>query len=189
MFASSLRHPQCRRTAILALPALVALTFGLAACGGSTGAASPSSPSSAGSGANGSAAPSPSNAATPAGSGTALAVKSTSLGTILTNGEGFTVYAFDADNGTMSNCTGACLTAWPPVIATGSTPQVGSGVTKSLVGVATQADGTRQLTYAGRPLYLYAGDSTPGATTGDGSTAFGARWDALTPSGKDATSG
>jgi predicted lipoprotein with Yx(FWY)xxD motif len=116
-------------------------------------------------------------------------VRSTSLGKILTDGRGFTVYAFDADKGTKSACYGACATAWPPVTATSTTPKVGAGLKQSLVGEATRTDGTRQLTYAGRPLYLFQGDSAPGNTSGDGSQAFGARWDALTAKGKDASGG
>ena len=41
-------------------------------------------------------------------------VRHTSLGTILTDGQGFTVYAFEADKGTRSQCSGACAAAWPP---------------------------------------------------------------------------
>jgi predicted lipoprotein with Yx(FWY)xxD motif len=179
MHASNVRRTQGRRRgAVLALPALFAAALSLAAC--SPGGAS---------GPYGNAAPSPSKAPAPAASSTALAVRQTSLGTILTDGRGFTLYAFDADKGTMSNCSGACAAAWPPETTTGTDPQVGSGVTQSLVGRTTRADGTTQLTYAGRPLYLFKGDSAPGSTNGDGSTAFGARWDALTATGKDASGG
>jgi predicted lipoprotein with Yx(FWY)xxD motif len=179
MHASNGRHTRGRRRgAVLALPALFAAALGLAACSPG-GAAGP----------YGNAAPSSSTGHAPAASGTALAVRQTSLGTILTDGRGFTLYGFDADKGTMSNCSGACAAAWPPDTTTGTGPQVGSGVTQSLVGRTTRADGTSQLTYAGRPLYLFTGDSAPGSTNGDGSTAFGARWDALTPSGKDASGG
>jgi predicted lipoprotein with Yx(FWY)xxD motif len=184
MHTSSLRRTQGpRRGAVLAVPALVAAApLGVAACGSPSAASSGSSP-------YGNAAPSPSKAPAPAASGTALALRQTSLGTILTDGRGFTLYAFDADKGTMSNCSGTCATAWPPDTATGTDPQVGSGVTPSLVGQTTRADGTRQFAYAGRPLYLVTGDSAPGNTHDDGSTAFGARWDALTATGQDATGG
>src|SRR4051812_14876494 len=184
MHTSSLRRTQGRRRgAVLALPALfAAAALGLAACGSPSAASTGSSP-------YGSTSPSPSNAPAPAASGDALAVRQTSLGTILTDGRGFTLYAFDADKGTTSNCSGACATAWPPAPASGTDAQVGSGVMQSLVGQATRADGTTQLTYAGRPLYLFKGDSAPGNTNGDGSTAFGARWDALTATGQDATNG
>ncbi len=182
MHTSGLRGtPRHRRGALLALPALFAAAVSLAAC-------SPSSASNPGSSpAYGSAAPSSSTPSAPAASGAALAVRQTSLGTILTDGRGFTLYAFDADNGTTSNCSGACAVAWPPATTTSTDPQVGTGVSQSLVGKTTRADGTTQLTYAGRPLYLFKGDSAPGDTNGDGSMAFGARWDALTATGKDAT--
>jgi predicted lipoprotein with Yx(FWY)xxD motif len=189
MHASNVLHTQGRRRgAVLALPVLFAAALGLAACGTSS-AASPGRSPGGSAPLYGSTSPSPSKAPAPAGSGDVLAVRHTSLGTILTDGRGFTVYAFDADKGTMSNCSGACATAWPPAPATGTDSQVGNGVTQSLVGQATRADGTTQLTYAGRPLYLFKGDSAPGNTNGDGSTAFGARWDALTATGQDATSG
>lgn len=182
------RAQRRRRGAVLALPVLIATAVGLAACSPSN-ASSPGSSSSGGGGLYGNSTPSQSTAATPAASGTVLAVRSTSLGKILTDGRGFTVYAFDADKGTKSACSGACATAWPPVTATGTAPHVGTGVTQSLVGEATRADGTKQLTYAGRPLYLFQGDSAPGDANGDGSTAFGARWDALTATGTNATGG
>jgi predicted lipoprotein with Yx(FWY)xxD motif len=180
MDTSSVRRTHGRRRGAV-LTVIAAGALGLAACSPS-GTNSASSP-------YGNSAPSPSQGAPPAASGTALAVTSTSLGTILTDSRGFTLYAFDADQGTTSACSGACATAWPPVTVTGSSPQAGSGVTQSLVGESTRADGTTQLTYAGRPLYLFTGDSAPGNTNGDGSTAFGARWDALTAAGQDATGG
>jgi predicted lipoprotein with Yx(FWY)xxD motif len=165
------------------VPALAAAAvLGLTACGSGGGANS-------GGSLYGNASQSPSKVAAPASSGDALAVRQTSLGTILTDGRGFTLYAFDADKGTTSECTGACATAWPPATVTGASPKVGTGVTQSLVGESTRSDGSTQLTYAGRPLYLFEGDSKPGDTNGDGSTAFGARWDTLTPAGKDATGG
>jgi predicted lipoprotein with Yx(FWY)xxD motif len=184
MHASNVRRTQGRRRgAVLAVPALAAAAvLSLAAC-------SPSGATSSGSSAYGNNSASPSKPPAPAASGTALAVRQTSLGTILTDGRGFTLYGFDADKGTMSNCSGACAAAWPPDTTTSTDPQIGSGVSQSLVGKTTRADGTTQLTYAGRPLYLFKGDSAPGNTNGDGSMAFGARWDALTASGKDASGG
>lgn len=190
MHTSLVRTQGRWRRAVFALP-LFAAAIGLAACNSSDSASPSGSSGGGGGGLYGNSTPTPtqSKAATPAGGGTALAVRSTSLGKILTDGRGFTVYAFDADKGTKSACSGACASAWPPVTATGTTPHVGAGVTQSLVGEATRADGSRQLTYAGHPLYLYQGDSAPGDASGDGSQAFGARWDALTASGEDATGG
>jgi predicted lipoprotein with Yx(FWY)xxD motif len=181
MHASSLRRTLGRRRgAVLALPALAAagaLTLG--ACSQGAAASPGSGP------VYGSTSPSSSTGSAPAGSGTALAVR----GKILTDGRGFTVYAFEADKGTMSNCSGACATAWPPVTTTGTTPKVGTGVKQTLVGQTARSDGTRQLTYAGHPLYLFEGDSAPGNTNGQGSQAFGARWDVVTPTGQEVTTG
>jgi predicted lipoprotein with Yx(FWY)xxD motif len=143
----------------------------LAACSPS-GAATPSS------------SPSSSTSSAPAAS-PALAVRSTSLGTILTDGRGFTLYEFGADQGTTSACTGACATAWPPATVTGSTPQAGTGVTQSLVGESTRSDGSTQLTYAGHPVYLFSKDTAPGNTSGQGLTAFGGSWHALTATGQE----
>jgi len=129
-------------------------------------------------------------AARPGGAagGAVLAVRHTALGTILTTGRGFTVYAFEADHGTASACTGACAAAWPPVTA-GSAPITVAGGAGALAGQTTRPGGARQLTYAGHPLYTFAGDAGPGATNGQGSQAFGARWDVLTAVGQEVTGG
>jgi hypothetical protein len=79
--------------------------------------------------------------------------------------------------------------AWPPAAATSPSPQLGTGVTQSLVGQTMRADGTTQLTYAGHPVYLFAHDSAPGSTSGQGLQAFGARWDVLTATGQELTTG
>lgn len=122
-------------------------------------------------------------------SGDALMVSSdASLGQIVTNGQGRTVYRYDldtADSG-KSSCTGSCATAWPPVTVSGSGTPTVAGVSQSLVGVITRADGTKQLTLAGWPLYTYAGDSGPGSVTGQGVAGI---WWAVTPSGAKAAAG
>jgi predicted lipoprotein with Yx(FWY)xxD motif len=183
MHTSSLRLTQGRRRgAILALPALFGAALSLAACTSPSAASTGSSP-------YGSTAPSPSKAPATAATGSALAVRSTSLGTILTDGRGFTLYAFEADKGTTSACSGACAMAWPPVTTAGTSPQIGTGVTKSLVGQTTRPDGTTQLTYAGHPVYLFVKDTAPGTTSGQGLQAFGARWDVLTAAGQEVTTG
>jgi predicted lipoprotein with Yx(FWY)xxD motif len=120
--------------------------------------------------------------------GTTLTVRQTSLGTILTDSRGFTLYAFEADKGSMSACSGACATAWPPVTTSSANVAVTGGASKSLVGETTRAGGARQLTYAGHPLYLFQGDHSAGSTSGQGLQAFGARWNVLTPAGMEVNS-
>jgi len=107
------------------------------------------------------------------------------LGQILTDGDGNTVYLFEKDEGDESYCTGDCATAWPPVTTSGD-PKAGSGADQSLLSTIQRDDGTEQVTYDGHPLYLYAGDTKPGETTGNGIDQFGAEWYALTPDGSNA---
>jgi predicted lipoprotein with Yx(FWY)xxD motif len=185
MRTSGLRRMRShRRGGFLALPAVVAVgALALAACGGQS-AASP-----AGSPLHGGTSSSPSAAPAPAASGPALTVRTTSLGTVLTDGRGFTLYAFEADQGTTSACSGACAAVWPAVTSPSASPHVGAGVTPSLVGHATQADGTNQLTYAGHPVYLFAHDTAPGSTGGQGLQGFGGRWDVLTATGQELIAG
>ena len=119
---------------------------------------------------------------TASGHAATVGVANTNLGKVLVNSKGLTLYLFKKDSGTTSSCSGACATAWPPLQATGK-PTVGTGVTASMVGTTTRSDGSRQVTYNGHPLYLYDGDSSPGDTNGQGISAFGAAWYALSASG------
>jgi predicted lipoprotein with Yx(FWY)xxD motif len=97
----------------------------------------------------------------------ALELRNTGLGEIIVDGKGRTVYTYEDDKqGTAkSSCKGACLKAWPAVPAPAK-PDLDdlsgdAGVTKS-------ADGDKQLTYNGWPLYYFAGDQKPGDTKGQG---------------------
>src|SRR5438045_9595880 len=102
---------------------------------------------------------SPNNPLAPA----TVSARGTSLGQILVDGGGKTLYLFEADNGTQSKCFGACAQAWPPLITVG-TPKAAGTVSQSLMGTTLRSDGTRQITYAGHPLYSFLGDSKPGDT-------------------------
>ena len=113
-------------------------------------------------------------------------VANSDLGTILVNTQGRTLYLFQKDSGTTSECTGACAAAWPPLHASGK-PTVGGGATASMVGTTQRSDGAPQVTYNGHPLYLYQGDTQAGDTTGEGSTAFGGGWYAVSPAGDQVT--
>jgi predicted lipoprotein with Yx(FWY)xxD motif len=147
--------------------AVVALV--VAACGGSSGSSG---------GAYGG------STATHSSSGKgSVALASTKLGKVLVDGNGRTLYLFEADKGTMSNCDGACASAWPPLTTSGK-PTAGAGVVASKLGTAKRADGTTGVTYAGHPLYTYAGDGAPGQTAGEGLTDYGAPWYALSAAGK-----
>lgn len=90
---------------------------------------------------------------------------------------------FGADTRHRSHCRGTCATYWPPLITVGAPTAAGAAKSAKL-GTIRRRDGSRQVTYAGHPLYLYLGDSKAGQTNGQGSLAFGARWWILAPSGK-----
>jgi predicted lipoprotein with Yx(FWY)xxD motif len=110
--------------------------------------------------------------------------ESKELGNVLTDSEGFTLYRFDKDtpDPAVSNCTGDCETAWPIVLADGST--AAPGVDASLIGSVTRADGKKQLTIAGWPMYHYAQDTKAGDVKGQG---VGGVWFASAPDGKKAS--
>jgi predicted lipoprotein with Yx(FWY)xxD motif len=157
----------------------------LAACGGSGSSSSGTSTSSGGSStpSYGAAKPSTSNTSNSSGAASAVSTKTSSLGTFLVDANGRTLYLWDADHSSMSTCTAACAQAWPPLTTT-ATPKASGAVKASLLGTTKRPDGSREVTYAGHPLYTFAGDTQPGQTTGEGSNGFGAPWWVVTPAGK-----
>jgi predicted lipoprotein with Yx(FWY)xxD motif len=105
-----------------------------------------------------------------------------SLGKVLVDSGGRTLYLFEKDSGGRSACSAACAVAWPPLRADGK-PVAASGLTPSKLGITTRPDGKPQVTYNGHPLYRYAGDNRPGDTKGQGLAAFGAAWFAVSGAG------
>jgi predicted lipoprotein with Yx(FWY)xxD motif len=153
--------------AVLAIPALL-----VAACGSST------SPSAASGTKSASAMSTKSSSMGGSGmtsSGTAALEKiKTSIGPVLADAKGFTLYWYSKDTPMSSACTGSCAQAWPPV--TGK-PAAAMGVRLvGKFGTVTRANGVLQATYKGHPLYTYAGDSAPGQIKGNG---LGGVWHAL----------
>jgi len=115
-----------------------------------------------------------------------VAAHASAYGTILFDGRGFVLYVFTRDARGSSACTGACAKAWPPFLVR-ARPSAGKGATGRLVGTIRRSDGTRQVTYAGRPLYYYVGDRTPGQILCQDVVEYGGRWLVLRPSGKPVT--
>jgi len=71
----------------------------------------------------------------------------------------FPVYTSSADSGNRSACQAVCAAVyWPPVLTDGR-PLAGPGVNQNAVGIMVRPDGTHQVTYNGRPLYLFSGDA------------------------------
>jgi len=122
----------------------------------------------------------------PAGSGAVVGTAATGLGTVLVDGRGRTVYDFANDTGSRSTCDAECAMDWPPVAAPAILPDRLPGVSARL-GTTTRADGSRQLTVAGHPVYTFSGDSGPGQTNGNGITLNGGRWNAVSPAGSPVT--
>jgi predicted lipoprotein with Yx(FWY)xxD motif len=110
-------------------------------------------------------------------------VRHTRLGTVLTTGSGRTLYLFEKDKGTASTCYGACASLWPPLL-TGGKAVAGRGALAGKLGTTPRKGGGREVTYAGHPLYLYAGDHKAGDVTGQDLNQFGAKWYVLAPSGR-----
>ncbi|QWZ09339.1 hypothetical protein KRR39_06040 [Nocardioides panacis] len=140
------------------------LAAGLSACGGS----SPSTTSS-------------SAGSSPAASGAVLAPAHTTLGTVLVDHSGRTVYLLTADTPGHSSCTAQCLAYWPSVAPTSSTtPPPG---VSAPVGSAKVAGGGSTVTVGGWPVYTFVQDSAPGDVKGEGVKSFGGVWYAVSPSG------
>ncbi len=115
-----------------------------------------------------------------------LTVVDSPLGRVLADDRGRTVYVFANDADGSSTCTGVCARNWPPVEAPDPLPGAVPGVTGTL-GETTRADGSSQLTVANHPVYMFAGDSAPGQTNGQGSTLDGGLWTVVSPAGSPLT--
>jgi predicted lipoprotein with Yx(FWY)xxD motif len=121
-----------------------------------------------------------------ASAATKVGTASSTLGRILVDGRGRTLYLFAKDKHGKSACSGSCAVYWPPLIASGKLQAV-AGARASLLGTTRRADGRRQVTYRHHPLYRYAGDTQRGQTTGQGLDASGGEWWVLSPAGTKIT--
>ena len=110
-----------------------------------------------------------------------LMTADSSLGEIVVDGEGMTVYMFDNDTqgATSSSCSGQCAANWPAVTMDSEVPTV-EGVT-SEIGTIMGMDGALQVTLNGWPLYHFAGDAAAGDVNGQGVNEV---WWVLTPAGE-----
>ncbi|MCD2442688.1 hypothetical protein LQ757_10430 [Agromyces sp. SYSU K20354] len=117
----------------------------------------------------------------PAESSSVLTTAQSSLGEIVVDGEGMTVYMFDNDTqgADASVCEGECATNWPAVTTDSESPEV-EGVTGE-VGTITGVDGSTQVTLNGWPLYYFIGDEAAGDTNGQGVQEV---WWVLSPAGE-----
>ncbi len=135
--------------------------------------------------------PAPAAATKPAGGGvgppqtaTVLIGQISTLGDVLVDANGMTLYTWRNDAPGVSNCTGNCATNWPPLtVPSGTQPTAGSGVPGTL-GTIQRSDGTTQVTWNNQPLYRYSQDVNPGDANGQG---FANVWYVVQVSGAGAT--
>ncbi|MDW5598857.1 hypothetical protein VSS74_31150, partial [Conexibacter stalactiti] len=96
------------------------------------------------------------------------------FGPIVGDGRGQAFYLFERETTSRPRCYGDCARAWPPVFARGE-PVAGRGADADLIGTTRRADGRRQLTYRGQPMYYYVSDS-PGVVLCQNVDEFGGLW-------------
>jgi predicted lipoprotein with Yx(FWY)xxD motif len=114
--------------------------------------------------------------------GTTVKVVSSQYGPVVADNRGEAFYLFASEKSARSQCYGTCAQRWPPVIANG-TLRAAAGGHSRLLGTTRRTDGKVQLTYAGHPMYYYAGDA-PGRILCQGVNEFGGLWLVVRPSGK-----
>jgi predicted lipoprotein with Yx(FWY)xxD motif len=153
------------RTPLIAL--FAGLLFVAAACGSDSDDSSSSVTTTASGAESGS---------TTTGTST-VAIADTSLGPVLVDGEGLTLYLFTPDTGTESTCYDACASAWPALEGPAT---AGDGIDAGELATTTRTDGSVQVTYFGHPLYFYAGDGAPGDVSGQN---VGGNWFVVDASG------
>jgi predicted lipoprotein with Yx(FWY)xxD motif len=110
------------------------------------------------------------------------------FGRVLFDRRGFALYLFTRDREDRSTCSGACAKAWPPyLLPKGRRPTAGRGARRALLGTIRRKDGTRQVTYAGHPLYFYVGDTKAGEIRCQNVVEFGGTWLVQRPDGRPVT--
>jgi len=107
-----------------------------------------------------------------------VSARSTSLGSVLVDSRGHTLYVFDLDRGKKSSCTGACTSLWHAFL-TSTKPLAVHGVSAAKIGLAKRANGKFQVTFMGHPLYFFVSDTKAGDVHG----ASVAHWAAFSPTG------
>jgi predicted lipoprotein with Yx(FWY)xxD motif len=103
------------------------------------------------------------------------------MGKVVTDSKGWVLYRFDKDKSSpaKSTCVGKCAKLWPPILAD-ETLEL-SGISANKVSTVKRADGGRQVTIDGWPVYRYIGDKIPGKWTGQN---VGGTWFVVDKNGK-----
>ena len=114
--------------------------------------------------------------------GRTITLGSSPFGTMLFDSRRQAIYVFENDRRNRTVCYGECARAWPPVITRGE-PRAGKGVRRSILGTIRRRDGQRQVTYNGRPLYVYAPER-PGEIRCHNVDLHGGLWGVVGPDGR-----
>ena len=93
-----------------------------------------------------------------------VAIGTSSVGPILVNAQGRSVYGFTKDVAGTSTCFDSCAQAWPPVLV--GSAALPAGLDPAVFSVIGRPDGAFQLKAGEWPLYVFAGDAGAGETTG-----------------------
>jgi predicted lipoprotein with Yx(FWY)xxD motif len=111
-------------------------------------------------------------------------LRHTSLGNVLVDASGFTLYRFTRDGRNQDMCVkiSQCPATWP-ALTTSSKPLAGHGVKASLLSTIRLPSGAKQVTYAGHALYRYANSEERGETTYVSAMQFGGTWYAVNAGG------
>ncbi len=108
---------------------------------------------------------------------TVMSATNPTLGPILVDGQGMTLYTFSADMPDQSNCTGACAQFWPPLTVTvGVSPTASSPISTTRLSTFKRADGSMQVAIDMMPLYTFVEDKAPGDANGQGLNVQGGYW-------------
>ena len=101
----------------------------------------------------------------------------TSIGDVLVDSSGRTLYGFTSDKNGTSSCTGTCAQKWPP-LEVGTAWKAGAQIASAKLHTSMRTDGHLQLVAGKWPLYVFSGDSKPGDVNGEGMLA---KWFAVQP--------
>lgn len=184
------------KLAAMALVGLATVAGAAAACGGGTSSGDKTATAAARGGATSAASSTAARAASPsaaasagataaatgqatsgAGASTTVKIGDTSIGKVLTDVDGKTLYTYKNDAPGKSNVAGGLAQAWPPLTTTASAPPTVAGATGAFT-LLTRDDGQKQVAYKGMPLYRFVNDKAPGDTTGNN---LGGVWSVATP--------
>ncbi|MGI9556622.1 MAG: COG4315 family predicted lipoprotein [Solirubrobacterales bacterium] len=112
-----------------------------------------------------------------------LTVIDSRYGEMLADRSGRALYRFDKERSDRPRCHGGCATAWPP-LKTKKKPRLGKGLDRDLLGTTKRRNGSKQVTYDGKPLYFYIDDRKPGRVGCHDVRSFGGLWLVVSPNGE-----